>query len=76
MAVIIDELPGVMRSSVVADTGSDDQEIRMNQSQQPITVSPKRPSRWSLRNWPVRGKVFAIVAIPLVLALAFGGAHI
>jgi signal transduction histidine kinase len=65
-----------MRSSVVANTGSDDQEVRMNQSQQPITVSPKRPSRWSLRNWPVRGKVFAIVAIPLVLALAFGGARI
>ncbi|WP_167105632.1 sensor histidine kinase [Mycobacterium sp. DL592] len=36
----------------------------------------KRPSRWSLRNWPVRRKVFAIVAIPLALALAFGGARV
>ncbi|EHB58424.1 integral membrane sensor signal transduction histidine kinase [Mycolicibacterium rhodesiae JS60] len=48
----------------------------MNQTQQPTAVPPKRPSRWSLRNWPVRGKVFAIVAIPLVLALAFAGAGI
>lgn len=37
---------------------------------------PRRPARWSLRNWPVRLKVFAIVLIPLVLALAFGGAQI
>ncbi|MGY4710321.1 HAMP domain-containing sensor histidine kinase [Mycolicibacterium sp. CBM1] len=36
----------------------------------------KRPSRWSVRNWPVRTKVFAIVALPLALALAFGGARI
>lgn len=36
----------------------------------------KRPSRWSLRNWPVRAKVFAIVAVPLALALAFGGARV
>ena len=39
-------------------------------------VPPKRPSRWSLRNWPVRAKVFAIVAVPLALALAFGGARL
>jgi signal transduction histidine kinase len=42
----------------------------------PPMVPPKRPSRWSLRNWPVRGKVFAIVAVPLALALAFGGARL
>lgn len=43
----------------------------MNQTQQ-----QKRPSQWSLRNWPVRGKVFAIVAFPLALALAFAGVSI
>jgi signal transduction histidine kinase len=78
-----------------ANTGSDDQEVRMKQartlnfsaaphgvdqpipgSPEPTTAPPKRPSRWSLRNWPVRGKVFAIVAVPLALALAFGGARI
>jgi signal transduction histidine kinase len=37
---------------------------------------PKRPSRWSLRNWPVRWKVFAIVLVPLILAGAFGGLRI
>lgn len=42
----------------------------------PTAQTAKRPSRWSLRNWPVRGKVFAIVALPLALALAFGGARI
>jgi signal transduction histidine kinase len=36
----------------------------------------KRPSRWSLSNWPVRWKVFAIVLIPLVLAGTFGGLRI
>jgi signal transduction histidine kinase len=65
-----------MRSSVVVNTGSDDQEVRMNQTQQPTAVPPKRPPRWSLRNWPVRSKVFAIVAIPLALALAFAGVGI
>lgn len=38
--------------------------------------SGKRPSRWSLRNWPVRWKVFAIVLVPLLLAGAFGGLRI
>jgi signal transduction histidine kinase len=33
----------------------------------------KRPPSWSLRNWPVRWKVAAIVVVPLVLAMAFGG---
>ena len=37
---------------------------------------PKRPSRWSLKNWPVRWKVFAIVLVPLILAGAFGGLRI
>lgn len=45
-------------------------------TQQPSTAPPKRPSRWSLRNWPVRGKVIAIVAVPLALALFFGGVRI
>jgi signal transduction histidine kinase len=36
----------------------------------------KRPSRWSLTNWPVRWKVFAIVLVPLVLAGTFGGFRI
>lgn len=39
-------------------------------------AAQKRPGRWSLRNWPVRRKVFAIVLLPLVLALAFAGARI
>jgi signal transduction histidine kinase len=37
---------------------------------------PKRPSRWSLKNWPVRWKVFAIVLVPLILAGAFGGLRV
>ena len=36
----------------------------------------KRPSRWSIANWPVRWKVFAIVLLPLVLAGTFGGLRI
>ena len=41
------------------------------------TESPqKRPASWSLRNWPVRWKVVAIVALPLVLAMVFGGFRI
>src|SRR5262245_29975028 len=36
----------------------------------------KRPSRWSLKNWPDRWKVFAIVLVPLILASAFGGLRI
>src|SRR5829696_2554250 len=36
----------------------------------------KRPSRWSVSNWPVRWKVFAIVLVPLVLAGTFGGLRI
>ena len=37
---------------------------------------PKRPSRWSLRNWPVRWKVFAIALVPLILAATFGGLRV
>ncbi len=36
----------------------------------------KRPPSWSLRNWPVRWKVIAIVAVPLVLAMVFGALRI
>lgn len=36
----------------------------------------KRPPSWSLRNWPVRWKVAAIVVVPLVLAMVFGGLRI
>ncbi|HZU49815.1 MAG TPA: ATP-binding protein, partial [Mycobacterium sp.] len=36
----------------------------------------KRPPRWSMRNWPVRWKVFAIALVPLVLAMGFGGLRI
>ena len=36
----------------------------------------KRPSRWSIANWSVRWKVFAIVLVPLVLAGTFGGLRI
>ena len=36
----------------------------------------KRPSRWSMANWSVRWKVFAIVLVPLVLAATFGGLRI
>ena len=38
--------------------------------------STKRPPSWSLRNWPVRWKVVAIVAVPLALAMVFGGLRI
>ncbi len=44
---------------------------------EPDQAAPaKRPSRWSLRNWPVRWKVFAIVLVPLILAGTFGGLRI
>ena len=36
----------------------------------------KRPSRYSVSNWPVGWKVFAIVLVPLVLAGVFGGLRI
>jgi signal transduction histidine kinase len=40
------------------------------------SASTKRPASWSLRNWPVRWKVVAITAVPLVLAMVFGGFRI
>ncbi len=39
-------------------------------------TSTGRPSRWSLKNWPVRWKVVAIVLVPLILAATFGGLRI
>jgi signal transduction histidine kinase len=36
----------------------------------------QRPPSWSLRNWPVRWKVVAIVVVPLLLATVFGGLRI
>ncbi len=36
----------------------------------------RRPSRWAPANWPVRAKVLAIVAVPLVLAGVFGGLRV
>jgi len=36
----------------------------------------KRPRRWSVANWPVAWKVFAIALVPLVLAGTFGGLRI
>lgn len=36
----------------------------------------KRPSRWSVRNWPVRWKVLAIALLPMVLAGVFGGLRV
>jgi signal transduction histidine kinase len=36
----------------------------------------KRPPRWSVSNWPVRWKVFAIVLVPLLLAGTFGGLRV
>jgi signal transduction histidine kinase len=35
-----------------------------------------RPARWSVSNWPVGWKVFAIVLVPLLLASTFGGLRI
>jgi signal transduction histidine kinase len=39
-------------------------------------VPAERPATWSLGNWPVRWKVVAIVVVPLVLAMVFGGFRI
>ncbi len=36
----------------------------------------QRPPRWSLRNWPVRWKVFAIALVPLLLAATFGALRV
>ncbi|MET0898763.1 MAG: ATP-binding protein [Mycobacterium sp.] len=42
----------------------------------PRASTTKRPSRWSLSNWPVRWKVVAIAVVPLLLAAVFGGVRI
>ncbi len=42
----------------------------------PESAAVKRPSRWSVRNWPVRWKVLAIALLPLALAGLFGGLRI
>ncbi len=40
---------------------------------EPKPATPvRRPSRWSLSNWPVRWKVFAMVLCPLLMEGAFG----
>jgi signal transduction histidine kinase len=51
-------------------------ETRPAESNGAESASTKRPASWSLRNWPVRWKVVAIVALPLALAMVFGGFHI
>jgi hypothetical protein len=42
----------------------------------PAPASVKRPSGWSPSNWPVRLKVLAIVIIPALLAVGFGGLRV
>ena len=42
----------------------------------PPAAPAKRPSRWSLSNWPVRWKVLAIVIIPIAVAAAIGGLRV
>lgn len=42
----------------------------------PEAAALKRPSRWSVRNWPVRWKVLAIALLPLALAGLFGGLRV
>ncbi len=49
---------------------------RIADNQSAESGSTKRPPTWSLRNWPVRWKVVAIVAMPLALAMVFGGLRI
>lgn len=43
---------------------------------EPDAGAVKRPSRWSVRNWPVRWKVLAIALLPMLLAGVFGGLRI
>lgn len=47
-----------------------------DESRSATAQTVKRPARWALSNWPVGWKVFAIVAVPLVLAATFGGLRI
>src|SRR3984885_1811476 len=50
--------------------------IRVPDNNGTESAPAKRPASWSLRNWPVRWKVVAIVAVPLVLAMVFGGLRV
>ncbi|MEB3064025.1 ATP-binding protein [[Mycobacterium] zoologicum] len=43
---------------------------------EPEVVAGRRPSRWSVRNWPVRWKVLAIGLLPMLLAGFFGGLRV
>ncbi len=47
-----------------------------NYAEEPDAVAVKRPSRWSVRNWPVRWKVLAIALLPMLLAAVFGGLRV
>jgi signal transduction histidine kinase len=49
---------------------------RIADNQSAESGSIERPATWSLRNWPVRWKVVAIVAMPFALAMVFGGLRI
>jgi signal transduction histidine kinase len=57
---------GLGRAAPLATADSHDAEV----------VPAKRPPSWSLRNWPVRWKVAAIVVMPVALVMVFGGLHI
>lgn len=48
----------------------------VDRDHQPGAATVKRPSRWSVRNWPVRWKVLAIALLPLSLAGLFGGLRV
>nr|WP_243859263.1 nitrate- and nitrite sensing domain-containing protein [Amycolatopsis arida] len=43
--------------------------------EQPEGVEPAEPggSRWRLRNWPLRSKLAAVLVVPMLTALVFGG---
>jgi signal transduction histidine kinase len=60
------------------DSAPDDNgaKARKKPSQRKSGSSSKRPSRWSLWNWPVRWKVVAIALVPIALACTFGGLRI
>ncbi len=47
-----------------------------NSREVPDVPAVKRPSSWSVRNWPGRWKVVAIALVPMVLAVVFGGLRV
>jgi signal transduction histidine kinase len=64
---------------VAADTGDNLLDIPAMEITPEITQATtpaKRPPSWSLRNWPVRWKIVAIVLVPLLLSMVFGGMRI